>query len=51
MRKKPIDANEYDFDMFENWLDENGVGELFDDWSQWWECWKTAYHWGQENGI
>jgi len=42
-REKPKDGNWYGWDVFEKWADENGIGDHFDDWDTWWECWKSGY--------
>ena len=43
MRKKPINAEWYDWDAFCNWADNEGIGESKDDWIPWWDCWKKAF--------
>ena len=42
MRIRPTDAADYRWPDFENWADDNDVGESEDDYKPWWDCWKTA---------
>ena len=43
MRKKPKNADWYDWEAFERWADITGIGDAKNDWIAWWECWKAAY--------
>ncbi len=46
-RVKPVNAEFFSWDKFEEFADSEGIGESIDgddsDWMPWWECWKTAY--------
>lgn len=42
-RTKPEDADWYDWTAFCAWADENGVGDIPEDYEAWWDCWKRAY--------
>jgi len=42
-RKKPENGDVYEWRQFEVWADANGIGIHEDDWTIWWDCWKTAW--------
>ena len=44
MRTKPENADWHAWDSFECWADREGVGEITEDWENWWECWKAGYN-------
>lgn len=40
---KPDKADFYDWERFNKWADDHGIGEHPDDWKLMWDCWKYAY--------
>lgn len=42
-REKPEDAEWYGWGKFEDRANAEGYGDYFEDWLNWWECWKAGY--------
>ena len=42
IRIRPHDYADYRWSEFEEWADDEDIGETEEDYLQWWYCWKTA---------
>lgn len=49
MRDKPVFANNYIWKEFEEWANNQGIGEHENDWKDWWECWMMGYRCAELN--
>lgn len=49
MREKPEEAHPVEWEAFNIWADDNGVGEHPNDWLIWFDCWHAGAQWGVEN--
>lgn len=42
-RVKPSNGDKCRWDMFEQYCQLHGIGDMAGDWERWWNCWQVAY--------